>query len=108
MKQMDLNALGIQTGPFAVHSAHFVLKPFLSFSLSYWGAISYYPIGPITGKGEFTQLQNWMTQMESNALGIQTGPFAVPSAHFVLKLFQLLRFHTGKPFLITPELGQSN
>ena len=54
-------------------------------------------------KGELTQLQNWIKQIDFNALGIQTAPFAVHSAHFVLKIFQLFHFHTAEPFLITPE-----
>ena len=41
--------------------------------------------------------------MDFNAWGIQTGPFAAYSAHFVLKLFLIFHFHTGEPFLITPE-----
>ena len=55
------------------------------------------------GKVEFTQLQNWMRQMESNAWGIQTGPLASHSVPFVLKIFLLFHLHTGEPFLITPE-----
>ena len=46
-----------------------------------------------------------MKQMDLNALGIQTGPFAVHSAHFVLMFLQLLHFHAGEPILITPEHG---
>ena len=41
------------------------------------------------GKGEFTQLQNWMLQMDFNAWGIQTGPFAFHSAQFGMKIFHL-------------------
>ena len=52
---------------------------------------------------EFTQPQNWMKQMDFNAWGIQTVTFAVHSAHFVLKISQLFHFHTGEPFLFTPE-----
>ena len=85
MRQRGSCAWGIQTGPFAAHSATFVFKflqlfhfhtgrpilihpehskwticstfsPFWSrnfppFALSYWGANSYYPRGPIMGKG---------------------------------------------------------
>ena len=47
--------------------------------------------------------QNGMIQGTFNALGIQTGPFAACSVIFVLEIFQLLLFHTGKPILITPE-----
>ena len=54
------------------------------------------------GKREISQLQSWMRQMDFNALGIQTRPFAAHSAHFVLIFLHLLHFHTGKPFLITP------
>ena len=35
--------------------------------------------------------------------GIQTKPFAALEAHFVLKILQLIHFHTGEPILITPE-----
>ena len=55
------------------------------------------------GKGEFTQLQNWMLQMDFNAWGIQTEPFAFLGAHFVSEDFHLFHFHTGRPILITPE-----
>ena len=55
------------------------------------------------GKMKFTHLQNWMTQMGFSAWGIQTGPFAALSAHFVQKDLHLLDFHTGRPILITPE-----
>ena len=55
------------------------------------------------GKVEFTQLQNWIRQMDFNAWGIQTGPIAAHLAPFVLKHFHLFHFHAGEPFLITPE-----
>ena len=55
------------------------------------------------GKVEFTQLQNLMRQMDFNAWGIQTGPFAVHLAHFVQKYFCIFQLHTGESFLITPE-----
>ena len=54
-------------------------------------------------KREFSQHQNWMRQMVFSAWDIQTGPFAVLSAHFILRLFHVFHFHTGEPFLITPE-----
>ena len=54
-------------------------------------------------KVEFTQLQNWMEQIDINGWGIQTGPFAADSAHLILKIFHLFHFLTGEPFLITPE-----
>ena len=54
-------------------------------------------------KREFSQLQNWIRERGFSALGIQTGPFAALSAHFVQKDFHLLDFHTGRPILITPE-----
>ena len=134
---------------------------FPSFEPSYWEANSFYPRGPIMGKGssskpksewdrgfsvpgtfkldhlhpfkpllfwkisifftfilggqfllpqranngkrEFTQLQKWMRQRVFSAWGIQTGPFAAHSAHFVQKDLQLLDFHTRGPTLITPE-----
>ena len=49
---------------------------FPTFSLSYWGANSYYPRGLINGKGEFSQLPIWMRLRGFNAWGLQTGPFA--------------------------------
>ena len=55
------------------------------------------------GKREFIQLHKRMRQLVLGAWGIQTGPFAALSAHFVLEFFQLFHFHTGKPILITPE-----
>ena len=55
------------------------------------------------GIREFTQLQNWMRQKVFSAWSIQAGPFAAHSAPFVLKLSHLFHFHTGVPFLITPE-----
>ena len=99
---MDFDARGIQTRSLSAHSAHFVLK-LSTFSLLYWGAISYYPRRPIMGKVKFTQLQNWMSKMDSNAWGIQTGPLATHSAQLVLKILHPLHFHTGEPFLDTPE-----
>ena len=37
------------------------------------------------------------------AFSIQTGPFTMLSAIFVLIIFQLFPFHTGELILITPE-----
>ena len=56
------------------------------------------------GKREFSQLQNWVRQGVFIAWGIRAGPFAAHSAPFVLKLSHLFHFHTGEPFLITPEV----
>ena len=39
-------------------------------------------------------------QMDFNAWSIQTVPFAIHSAHFVLKFSQLFHFHTGSHFLL--------
>ena len=97
---MDFNALGIQTVPFAVHSAHFVLK---ISQLFHFHTGEPFLFTTNNGKGEFTQPQNWMKQMDFNAWGIQTVTFAVHSAHFVLKISQLHHFYTGEPFFITPE-----
>ena len=44
-----------------------------------------------------------MTQIDFNAWGIQTGPFAAHAAHFVLKLFNISHFYTGRPILLTLE-----
>ena len=57
------------------------LSPFCSeifptFSLSYWGAHSYYPRGLILGVGGISHLPIWMRKSGFSALGIQTGPFA--------------------------------
>ena len=49
-----------------------------------------------------------MRQMDFDALGIQTGPFIAYSANFVLKIFHLFHFHTGRPILITPEALTGN
>ena len=55
------------------------------------------------GKGQFLQPQNWMRQRVFSAWGIQSGPFASHYATFVLEIFHLFHFHTGRPILITPE-----
>ena len=126
---------------------------FKTFSLSYWGAHSYYPRGPIMEKGnspnsrigwdrwilmpvafkldhlqpnqpilfwdisiffifilgrpfllpqrannekrEFSQPKKWMIQRILSAWGIQTGPFAVLWANFVLEFSQLFHLHIG-------------
>ena len=57
----------------------------------------------IMGKVEFTQLQNWVTQRDFNAWAIKTGAFAAYSVPLILKNFHFFHFHTGEPFLITPE-----
>ena len=44
-----------------------------------------------------------MPQIDFNAWGIQTGPFAAHADTFVPKIFKLFYFHTGEPILITPE-----
>ena len=61
-----------------------------------------HPRGPIIGQGGFIQPQNWMRQGVFSAWGNQTGPFAFCWATFVMEIFQLLHFHTGRPILITP------
>ena len=89
-----------------IPSSPFYSGNFLSFSLSYWEAYSYYPRGPITGKdGQrgFFQPKNWMRQRAFSAWGVQTGPFAAHWAHFVPDDFKLFHLHTGRPILITPE-----
>ena len=52
---------------------------------------------------KFSQPQKWIRERDFSACSIQTGPFAVHLAHFVLKSFKLFPFHTGRPILITPE-----
>ena len=93
MTQMDFNAWGIQTGPFAVHWAHFILKIFHLFTFIL-GSHFLLPQRANYGKLRFTQLKNWIRQMDFNAWGIQTGPFAVHWAHFVLTIS--IFFNKGK------------
>ena len=56
--------------------SHFCFGKFSTFALSYWEANTYYPRGPIMGKGEFSQLQKRVRHWVSFAWGIQIGPFA--------------------------------
>ena len=56
--------------------SHFCPEIFSTFSLSYWGANSYYPRGLILGVGRITHLPIWMTERGFSVWGIQTGPFA--------------------------------
>ena len=52
IRQMNFTAWGVQTRPLVSHSAHFVLKSFVSYSSLYWGDISYYlQRDDNTGKG---------------------------------------------------------
>ena len=44
-----------------------------------------------------------MIQRGLSAWGIQIGSFAAGWAPFVLEIFHLFHFHTGRPILITPE-----
>ena len=81
----------------------FCSESFQTFSLSYWGANSYYPRGANNGKERFIQLQNWMGEGVFSAWGIQTGPLAALCTSHILKLFHLFHLHTGRPILITPE-----
>ena len=37
------------------------------------------------------------------AQGIQSGPFGVLLAQFVLEMFHLSHLYSGRPFLITPK-----
>ena len=79
--------------------SHFCSHIFSTFTLSYWGAISYYPRRPIMGKREFFQLQNWMRQRVFSAWGIQTGPFAAHWATFVQIYLRLFIFIQGSHFV---------
>ena len=54
----------------------FCSEHFQTFSISYWGAQSYYPRGLILGVGRISHLPIWMTHRGFSAWGIQTGPFA--------------------------------
>ena len=105
MRQMDFNAWGIQTGPFASHSANFVRKYFQLFDFHTGGHILL-PQRTNNGKGEFTQLKNWMRQMDFNARGVQSGPFAAHLANFVHKYFHLSHCHTVGHFLL-PQMANN-
>ena len=56
--------------------SQFCSENFPIFSLSYWGANSYYPRGLIMGKGKFLQLPIWIRLRGFSAWAIQTGPLA--------------------------------
>ena len=51
-------------------------QKFSTFSLSYWGAHSYYPRGLIMGVGRISPFPIWMRLRGFSAWGLQTGPFA--------------------------------
>ena len=51
--------------------SHFSFEKFSTFALSYWEANSYYPRGPIMGKGKFSQLQKRMRGRVSCAWTIE-------------------------------------
>ena len=48
------------------------------------------------GVGRISPFPIWMGLRGFSAWGIQTGPFAALSAHFVLRFFQLFHFLTGE------------
>ena len=56
MTEIDFNAWGIQTGPFADHAATFVSKIWHFFSLSLWRANSYYPRGSIIRDSSYSEM----------------------------------------------------
>ena len=99
--QMEFHAWGIRTSPFAAQSTYIVQEIFHPFHL-HTGEPFFLP--KRCNNGRFTQLHNWMTQMDFNAWGIQASPFAAHWTHFVPKIFHLFHLHTGEPFLITPEV----
>ena len=55
------------------------------------------------GKGKFLQLPIWMRQGAFSAWGIQIGSFASLKPNFVLPTFKNFHFHSGRPFLFTPD-----
>ena len=102
MRHMDSSAWGIQTGPYAAHSAHFAMKIFHLFHL-HTGEPILITQRANNEKREFSQLQKRMTPRGFDAWGIQTGPFAACWVAFVLEYFHHYHLHTGEPILITPE-----
>ena len=52
---------------------------------------------------KISQLQKWMTQRGFGIWGIKTGPYAAHEVTFAPIFLQIFHFHTGDPFLITPE-----
>ena len=95
MRQWGISAWGIQTGPLAAHSAHCILK---FFPTSHFPFLLPQSQRANNEKGE---IPIWMRLRGSSAWGIQPGPFVALWANFVLKLFNLLHFHTEEPIPIT-------
>ena len=58
MRQRVFSALDIQTGPFVHPSKPLLFQKISILSLSYWEANSYYPRGPIMGKGNPLNLKS--------------------------------------------------
>ena len=79
------------------------LRKFSFFFTFILGGQFLLPLRANNGKVGFSQLEKWMRQRLSCAWEVQTRPFAAPLAHFVLEIFHLFHFHTGRPILITPE-----
>ena len=68
--------LGLSNWTICSPLSPFCSEIFPTFSISYWGANSYYPRGLIMGKGKFFQLPIWMRQRGFSARGVQIGPLA--------------------------------
>ena len=75
-----------------------LLPYFCKFSTFILGTHFLLPQRANNGKREFFQLQNWMRQRVSSVWGIQTGPFAAHSVHFILNFFIFFTFILGSHF----------
>ena len=99
----EIRCLGHSNWTICSPLSPFCPKRFSAFSLSYWEANSYYPRGPILGKGK-----------SPNSKIVWYRGFQVPGAFKLDHLrpirpllfpnfLQLFHFHAGRPILITPE-----
>ena len=88
--------LGHLNWPICSPLSPFCSEIFPTFSLSYWGAHSYYPRGLINGKGEFSQLPIWMRLRGFSASDLQAGPNAAYWTNFVADCFPF-----PQPFMIS-------
>ena len=101
--QRGFSAWGIQIGSFASGWAPFVLKCFKLFHLHTGEANSYYPRGPIMGKGNFCILHNWRRQWVLSAWGINPGPFWASWPKILPKIFGLLYVYTWGSLILLPQ-----
>ena len=70
-EKKGFQCLGHSNWTICIPFSPFCSGKFPSFSPSYWEANSYYPRGPIMGKGKIIQPQKWMRQRVSNALAFK-------------------------------------